>query len=279
MPAEQKALLLRQIRELSGDRAKMRAESEALGRQIAAAERLMRDATETVRAASIETPDPSFQLLNERLTKLRADRAHILTTYQPDATTARNIDEEIVGLEALLARQQTTQLGSVTSQTNPLRQQLQQRVQEDRVRLEGLTAADAADGRQIARLQSELDGVERADARLTELERDRQVAEQSYLTALKRRDDAEAAAQLDVSRVSNVSVAMPPVATPEPVYPRKLLIMAVALVVGLGLGVALALALEWMSDTVRGPEQIESATDLVCLGTVSFEQWRTEAGR
>jgi uncharacterized protein involved in exopolysaccharide biosynthesis len=274
VPLEQKTLLLQEIRALSAEHTKTRADLEALTREMAMAGTLIGAAPVTVEASSQQAPNPSFQMLNERLTKLESDRAHLLTTYQSDAATVRNVEEEIANVKALVAAQRATQITAVTSQPNPLRQQLEQRVQDGRVRYAGLIAAEAAQSAQLAHLQSELRQVEQADARLTELERDRQVVEQSYLAAARRRDDAAAEARLDVSRISNVSVVMPPAAAPEPVYPRKLLLMAIALGVGLALGLALAIAIEWTSDEVRDAEQIESLTELVCLGSVSFDRGR-----
>src|SRR5258707_3843295 len=107
---------------------------------------------------------------------------------------------------------------------------------------------------------------------MVEFERDREIAEQNYVAAVKRLGVANVSSQLDVSRVSNVSVAMRPTAAPEPVYPRKLLIMAVALPLGLLLGLATAIVIEWMSDEITDPRQLEALTDLVCLGTVTFDR-------
>ena len=118
----------------------------------------------------------------------------------------------------------------------------------------------------MRRLQTELLAIEEADTVLATLERERIIAEQNYLEANKRRADATIESQLDLSRISNVSIAMPPVATVEPVYPRKLLIMALSLVLGLVLGVVAAVVLEWTSDTLHDAEQIEAATSLVYLG-------------
>ena len=91
---------------------------------------------------------------------------------------------------------------------------------------------------------------------------------------MKRLKDADVESQLDLSRISNVSVAIPPAATLEPVYPRKLLITALSLVVGLLLGVALGIVLEWTSDTVRDEEDVESLTELVCLGNFGADRRR-----
>ena len=105
-------------------------------------------------------------------------------------------------------------------------------------------------------------------ARLTALERDRRLAEQNYLAVAGRQQEADIAALLDLNRLSNVSVAIPPSAGLQPVYPRKMLIMALALPLGLFLGLGLAMLLEWMSEDLRDPRQIARATNLKWLGSV-----------
>jgi capsular polysaccharide biosynthesis protein len=52
-----------------------------------------------------------------------------------------------------------------------------------------------------------------------------------------------------------------------PVYPRKLLLMALALGLGLVLGVAFAALMEWTSDIIRDAGDVSAATDLPCLAT------------
>lgn len=276
LPVEQKALLLRQIRDLSAERGRALSQAESVSREMAAATGLIESSTETLRTTQTETPNPSVQHFEERLTRLEAERAHMLTTYKPGAAPVSLLEEEISTLKQLVAAEEKTQVGSVTSQVNPLRQQLQQYLNEDRVALEGLSASAAFQREELRRLQTELLAIEEADAVLAALERDRTIAEQNYLAAVKRQADANIENQLDLSRISNVSVAMPPASTLEPVYPRKLLIMALSLAVGLALGLAAAIALEWTSDTVHDAEQIEAATALVCLG--SFQDGR-RAGR
>lgn len=269
-PAEQKALLLKQIRDLSAERSRSAGERESLARELISTQALLADTSVSVKASQQEIPNPSLQLVKDRLARLQADRAHLAVTYQGTTSTVANIDEEIVGLRALLQRQAPTEIGSTTSQVNPLRQQLEQKRQDSRIALDGLVAKDSLQQRQLAALQSELRDIENGDARLVELERDRQLAEQNYLAAVKRLREANVASELDVSRVSNVSIAMRPAAAPEPVYPRKLLIVAISIPMGLFLGLAVALLLEWMSDEITDPRDLEAATDLLCLGTVSF---------
>jgi len=158
-------------------------------------------------------------------------------------------------------------MGSLTSEINPLRQQLQQAVSQNSVALEGITARLMYQDAQLTTLQNQLREIEASDSTLESLERERGIAEQSYLAASRRQQDADIERALDLSRITNVSIATPPAATLEPVAPRKLLIMAVALALGLLLGLATAILLEWMNDAVEDAESIESSTGLVCLGS------------
>jgi uncharacterized protein involved in exopolysaccharide biosynthesis len=177
----------------------------------------------------------------------------------------------------MIASRESTEVGSVTTEINPIRQQLQQSVNQDTVALEGLSAEAPARTQQITELQGELHKIETADATLATLERDRSITEQNYLNAMKRLTDAQIEQQLDLSRISNVSVAVPPTATFEPVSPRKLLVVALSLAVGLLLGVALSVFLEWTSDAVRDASDVESVTDLVCLGEFGGSRRRRPA--
>jgi len=267
VPSEQKALLLRQIRELSAERTHALAERGALTSQMAKAQSLASDAPERVAAARVETPNPSLQMLRERLTKLEADQARLLATYKPGAAPVVTADEEIASLRRLVGSQQATEMGSLTSEINPLRQQLQQAVSQNSVALEGITARLMYQDAQLTTLQNQLREIEASDSTLESLERERGIAEQSYLAASRRQQDADIERALDLSRITNVSIATPPAATLEPVAPRKLLIMAVALALGLLLGLATAILLEWMNDAVEDAESIESSTGLVCLGS------------
>jgi uncharacterized protein involved in exopolysaccharide biosynthesis len=276
-PADQKALLLKQIRDLSADRSHAISEKERLAGEIISTQALLASASPSIKASQLEVPNPSLQVVKDRLAQLQADRAHLAVTYLGNTPALANLDEEITGLRALLQRQDATQIGSTTSQLNPLRQQLEQKLQDSRIALDGLNARITLQQHQLDTLQSELRNTEIGDAHLIELERERQIAEQNYIAAVKRLSEADVASELDVSRVSNVSIAMRPTAGPEPVYPRKLLIVAIALPLGLVLGLALALLLEWTSDDIVDPRHLEALTDLVYLGTVSFGPRRDDA--
>jgi uncharacterized protein involved in exopolysaccharide biosynthesis len=267
VPGEQKALLLRQIQERAAARDQARSRAQMLVRQQSAAQALMTTLPERLAVSQVETRAAALDQVRARLTELETQRAHLLTSYKEGAAPVQALETEIAALRELMAGYSRPEVGSVTTQLNPLRQQLQQTINQDMVTQEGVTADIVAQGQQVTELQASLRRLEAADARLIELERDRVIAEQNYLGAVKRLTEAEVSSELDLSRISNVSVAMRPSASLQPVYPRKLLIMLVALPLGLMLGLGLAIALEWTSDTLHDAEDVEAALDLACLGT------------
>jgi uncharacterized protein involved in exopolysaccharide biosynthesis len=114
------------------------------------------------------------------------------------------------------------------------------------------------------------DGAAGSAPLLAELDERRRRAEQNYLTSLKRQNDAATGLGSDVRPIT---IATAPAASLEPVYPRKLLVMAMAIMAGLLCGIAVAGVREWMSDAVRDGSRLELATGLVCFG--SFTDRRT----
>lgn len=271
---DQKGLLLRQIRDLSTESNKTQRDLEALTRELNATRRELDATPANLKASQQEDPNPLVQTLKEKVAALRGMRGNLLTKYQEGSDPVKNIDEEIRKMGDLLAKEKSTQAGAVIYHVNPLRQNLEKNIQDANIRLAGLRSKAAVEARQSAALEAELRSVSEAEAKLYDLERDRQIAERSYMEFLKRKQDADIATQLDTSRISNVSVVSPPVASLQPVYPPKALAMGVALLMGLVLGIAFAMLLDYMDDRVYDAKVLESVVMIPCIAAVSFAESR-----
>ena len=248
LPEDQKTLLLRQVRELAAERSQTMRDVEALNREIEETGHRIAATPAIASASRQETVSPVYQALRERLTKLQLERAQLLSSYQSESEKVRNMEGEIARVRELLEKEQANQISSVVYEPNPLRRALEQKLEQDSIRLQGLRSRMTLQTNQQAALESEVLAIERAQKRLTELDREQQIAEGNYLALIKRKQDADISAQQDQNRISNVSVLEPPVATFEPVYPRKSLLMLVACALGLGLGFGLALVLHYLDD-------------------------------
>jgi uncharacterized protein involved in exopolysaccharide biosynthesis len=265
---EQRTLLLGQIRELETERDTTAREVLAAKNQVDELEGMLAKAPETISHSRQEVPSAASQALTQRLAVLQAERAQLSNKYQPNSAAMQNINQEISRVRQLIAEENPMETGAVTLQVNPLWQDLKRRLQDVRVHLAGLQSREQLQHDQLASLQQELRSVDSAGAKLEGLERERQIAEASYLTIVKRKEEADISEQLDLSRISNISVLTPPVSTVEPVYPRKLFLMGISIGVGLLLGIGLAFSLHYMDDRVHTARAVEETVQLPCLGVV-----------
>ena len=271
-PVEETNLLLKQIRDLSGAEATTSGEINAAIGEIAGSEKILGSVPEYQRSAEQQTPNPARQSIEEKLISLKLQRSQELQKYRSDSGSIESIDQSIARLTDLLQQEKATQVGSVTVQLNPSRMAAQQSLHQNMVRLEGLRAMDARQKLELSQLTAQLSHLQSADSRLVDMERSRKIAEQDYDSVVRHKLDSDLSTELDKQRVSNVSVARVPSSTLEPVYPRKLLIMAIALAGGLILGIGLALLLHYFDDRVQYPEQLELETGLPHLGTMDVVQ-------
>ena len=160
-----------------------------------------------------------------------------------------------------------SQQGNVTSEANPVRETFRRNVEEIAAKIAGLDAGTAKQ-REIARnIDEQVARLDRAEDQLETLNRERTLAEQSYLTYSKRREEARIREALDQRRVANVVLMSPPSTPMEPASPKKLLIMAIALGLGLVLGVGLALLLEYLRESVDSPRDLAGIEGMPLLGT------------
>ena len=76
---------------------------------------------------------------------------------------------------------------------------------------------------------------------------------------------------MDIMNVDNVSILSQATATEtqSPIKPNKVLNMAIALVVGLMLGVGLAFLLEYLDNTLKTEQEIESILGIPVIGAIS----------
>ena len=97
------------------------------------------------------------------------------------------------------------------------------------------------------------------------LKRDVDTARSLYASLLERLKDMDVAGEIKVSNVYLVDKAAPPL---KPSHPKRALSLLFATVVGLAGGLGLAFLREYLDNTLRTPEEVESRLGLPTLGVV-----------
>jgi uncharacterized protein involved in exopolysaccharide biosynthesis len=184
----------------------------------------------------------------------------------------KKVDDEIRDLQAVLKIEQPTLVGSTSTEINPVRQNFTESIEQNRVKIAGLEAKNLKLRADVERLNGHLLALNSGEDEMESVDRDYKIAQESYDDYAKRVEEGRISDELDLARVSNISVLSPASASLEPVYPRKLLLLGVAAGLGLVLGIALALLLEYMDDRIRKPQDIAAIGNLRVLGTVRSQR-------
>ena len=122
----------------------------------------------------------------------------------------------------------------------------------------------------------EAQGMARKSIDYSVLERDVQSSKQIYESLLQRAKETGISSELKTSNIRIVDRAEQP---RDPVAPRKMLNLALALVAGVILGLALAFFFEYVDSSIKTPDEIRTYLGLTTLGMVPALNARTLKGR
>lgn len=265
---EERTILLKRLHDLRKEFSRSEEQLALLRQKRARLQSVLADMPDKIRHSETVITNPSAQFIKERLTSLRLERVRIAGRYQPGFQPVKDLDEEIRKLEALSAEEPPTWTGSVTIQLDPMKQRFSETVTSLEVDAYGLQTVLEKQREQAIEIEADLAELNACELDLEIAERERKIAEENYLSSRKRREEARISAEFDLQRISNVSILSEPTRPVLPVYPRKMLLMGLAVAIGLILGVALALFLEYMNDRISTKRDLASIDGLDYLGTV-----------
>ncbi len=181
-------------------------------------------------------PSLSISSLKDRIVSLYLDKSRIITVEGADAPSLQAIDAQLRRFES------------------QMEQILVAKIEQYEEHASAITD----------RLSTLNDG----EMHVVGLKRDRDMAERNYLSYAARSEDSRISRELDRDSVSNVSVLTPPVASSQPIYPKKKTMFLISIAAGLLLGIGLALVLEYFDDTLRGSAGKEEIQGWEILGHV-----------
>jgi capsular exopolysaccharide synthesis family protein len=190
---------------------------------------------------------PLIQDLDRRMSQLRGDEAEASATLGPKHPRVLRIERQIQDLKAQLEHEKQQVANRIESEY----QAAQRREQLLRKSLD----AQKAEANVL-------------NSRLVEyslLKREYETNQQLYESLLQRLKEAGISSGLRSSNIHVADRARPPL---SPIRPRKTTNILMSLIVGLVLGAVLALFNEYLDNSVKVPEDIESLVNLPVLGII-----------
>lgn len=213
-------------------------------------------------------PNTALQAIKPQVLQLRAERADLLTRYQPTSERIQEIDAKLAAADKILHREDHLQLEERSTDLNPERVQIDTERQQAEADVAALGASQSALQKQIADAQSQLDQLLTDGVQLQRLERHVEADKQAYMSYLRRGEEARVAGALNSNKILNVSVAEPPSLPSAPIYPIIPLNLGVGLLLALGGGLAAAYIEEQRDARICSTAAVESSSGLRTIARV-----------
>jgi succinoglycan biosynthesis transport protein ExoP len=189
----------------------------------------------------------SISTLRARRADLAAERARLLTQFEPAYPPARALENQVSDLDRSIAREE----GRVRTTLQATYQAAVERERTLRSRVEGL--------------QQDLLNLRGRTIQYNIFQRDVDTNRQLYDGLLQRYKEIGVAGGVGVNNVAIVDAGQVPLRPSSPSLIRNLLL---ALLLGGIIGIGLALALDQIDETLSDPADVERMLDLPLLGTI-----------
>lgn len=222
--------------------------------------------TEEKMARYITEQENSLRLLRndtqKKIADLKANRAKLLEEFKDTAPEIRELDTQIQSLEDSIAREvqkNKDELQDFRNRSNQvlldsLRTEFQQtKEREDKIRVSYNQQYDLAQGQNIGAVQIKL------------LEQNIET-NKGFLDNLRKQQSGNDVASQGSD--NNISIADYAIPNEIPVSPRRLTTVLAVLIFSTIFGMGLALFLEYLDDTIRTTEEIESLLQLPALAAI-----------
>jgi tyrosine-protein kinase Etk/Wzc len=217
-----------------------------------------------------QSNDAYIRLLQEQLARLEVQR-DVVISQNPSGTSQggysaqlKEVDYQIVSLRKnLQARTKeflnTLSPGDRSSGANEgsagYLAQLKQRIVEQSIELDGLTAKQVALARVIADYERQFNSIPKRSIDLAKLQRSRMSNEKLYLLVDEKFNEAAITEKSDFGYVSIIDPAVVPI---KPVSPKVWLNLLLGALLGFGVGVGSVLIRAAIDVRLRAPEDVEN---------------------
>ncbi len=270
--AEQRSLLLKQRADLD---AALKATDAQVGETR---ERIASVTTQLATVAprvSLATEPERYRSVDEakaQLLGLQLKEADLLRRYSDTNELVVNVRKEIAIVQAFITTQEQDANGRMQTGQNIVHQDLERDLARSQSDLASLQAKAASLGRQIGELDRQIPALDVTETTLENLKRDVDVNDRNYRIYVEKVEDARILEDLNRQKSANISVIEQATVPVNPVKPRKLLNVVLAVFLGLFAGLALAFAAEFSAQGVSTPEAAEQRLGLPVLATVALKR-------
>ena len=212
----------------------------------------------------------AVQQLSTLAVELENKRTALLTNYKPDDRAVRELDKELETTRAALNEAATVNSQQVTTDVDPLWQQIRTDLAESNIARRTTAAHRAAVGAQVEALRKELGDLQDLNVQYNNLDAQVKEQQQNYELYAEKRDQSQIADAMDQHGLMNVVVAEEPTFSYSPARPKPVLNAVLGIVTAMFLSFCAIYLAETGRNTLATPRELDAASRYPTLGTVAM---------
>ncbi|HWR36978.1 MAG TPA: hypothetical protein VN622_14040 [Clostridia bacterium] len=219
------------------------------------------------RTTSVTTSATLLEELRSTLFNLNMKRTDLLNKYDPKYRLVTDVDKQIAETQAAIAKAESAPTVEQTTDGDPTYDWLSSELAKARSELAGLRARAAETERIVGAYRQKGQHLDEKGFQQQDLVRASKVAEENYMNAVRRQEEARMSEELDRSRIVNVAMA----GTPNiPLIPNTspLTKAAIGLFVAMMLSMGIAFVVDHLDSSFHTPDEMEDYLALPVLAAV-----------
>lgn len=237
---EQKRVLISRISDLQSTAAKTDAQISGNQQEVAAIQSQMSRTPERIQKETRQEQNLALQQLKPEVMQLRAQRAELLTRYQPTSERIKEIDAKLASEEKILESENHLEVNEQLTDLNPIWVTMQTNLKTTAASAASAKAVRDEIGKQIDAANQQLAALVTNGVELQRLQRQATSDSDAYQAYVRKTEEARASEELNSNKILNVSVAQPPIDPIVPTFPSVPFNLAVGLMLAVLFGAAAA---------------------------------------
>ena len=237
---DQNQALVDQLSELQLDYQRAGVQLASARQQVSSLESLLETTPERIEKETKSVQNLALVQLKPQVMQLKAERAQMLSRYQPNSLMIRQIDAKVAEAQKIIDHEDHLEVQERSTDLNPVWVTIDSNLAAARTSAEALQASQKDLSIRVPQTQDRIAQMVNSGVELGRLQRQVQTDSDAYLTYTRKSEEARVAQGLNTSKILNVSVSQPPEVPLKPAFPILWLNLLVGVILAIGLGMSAA---------------------------------------
>jgi len=206
-----------------------------------------------------------------RLLALQLNEQELLKKYTDNNLLVVNIRKQIAIVRGFLKAEEAD-IESTVKSGNQVYQNTEIELIRSETELNAQKGKAVVMNQQLAEVDGKVRSLDYSEKDMQKLKREQAINEKNYQAYQEKSEDARITDNMNRLKMANISIIQKATVPPEPIRPKKLMNIAMAIVLGMVSGLGLAFWSESMSQSFSTPDQLENSIGMPVLVAIAYNE-------